>query len=190
MLKAVDLRCRRDGRELFEALDLSLEAGELIELRGPNGSGKSTLLRVLAGLFAEFDGQIEREASLLYMGHRPGMSTLLTVGANLRWLASLEARTLETRTLDAALTRVGLQGFEEVQVGNLSAGQGRRAALARLALTDASIWLLDEPLTALDARGEALIGDLLREHCRQGGAALVATHQDLPVACSRRLELG
>ncbi len=194
MLTATGLGCERDGRVLFAGLDFSLAGGEICELRGANGAGKSTLLRVLAGLYTDYVGEVRSEPGdhgLLYLGHRPGVAALLTADENLAWQGSLkdgEHRPREARL--EALAQVGLAGFGDVRAVAMSAGQQRRVALARLLLTRARLWLLDEPLTALDADGAALVGTLLDAHRAAGGAALVATHADLPLADCRRLTLG
>ncbi len=192
MLYATDLACERDGRVLFEGLCLALEPGVVCELRGPNGAGKSTLLRILAGLYADYTGSIDdRRASVLYIGHRAGVSPLLSADENLAWLDGLaHGSAADAGRRAEALARVGLGGREQVRLVHMSAGQQRRAALARLVITRARVWLLDEPLTALDADGCALVGQLLVEHAGRGGSALVATHVDLPVPDCQRIELG
>jgi heme exporter protein A len=177
--------CERDGRRLFGDLSLHLHRGECLELRGPNGSGKSTLLKALAGLFAEYTGTIEI-ADSLYLGHRSGVSGLLTPEENLRWYRALRPGALP---VGEALARLGLAGYEKVPCQQLSAGQQRRAALARLLVCDAAVWLLDEPLTALDEGGRALVEALIDARRRQGGTVVCATHQHLGVAAARVLTL-
>jgi len=176
----------REGRTLFSGLALSVAPGDYVELTGPNGSGKSTLLRCAAGLFRDYDGEVEREP-FLYLGHKPGVSPLLTPRQQLRWFACLT----ETRgdALDA-LARVDLAGYEDLRCQQLSAGQQRRVALARLLLATRRLWLLDEPLTALDGAGQRLVAELIGEHLGAGGGVLCATHQPLDVAAKRTLELG
>lgn len=186
MLRASGLRCRRDGRLLFDDLTFTLQAGECLELHGPNGSGKSTLLRCVAGLFADYAGTIEAATSL-YSGHKLGLSPLLSAGENLDWFAGLVGA---PPNAVAALTEVGMTGYTDVLCRNMSAGQQRRVALARMLIGRRELWLLDEPLTALDADGQALVRRLLRDHLGGGGAALCATHQPLELAGVRVLELG
>lgn len=186
LLALRDLGCVRDGRWLFRHLSLELPAGAALELTGPNGSGKSTLLRTVAGLDEPQAGSV-RCAPHLYLGHRPGLSSLLTVAANLRWYAELQGVAPD---LERVLNRVGLTGYAEVACRSLSAGQLRRVALARLCLGGALLWLLDEPLTALDASGQALVADLIAEHLASGGAAVWSTHQPLGVVGARQLTLG
>lgn len=191
LLTLKGLGCVRDGRTLFRALDLTVTGGECLTLKGPNGSGKSTLLRAVAGLFIDYEGEI-RVSELAYLGHRPGVSLSLSPLENLRWYASLEpeGKRLTPPALVTLLERVGLAGYEDVRCQHLSAGQQRRAALARLMLDSAPLWLLDEPFTALDTGGQELVRSLLVRHTAAGGAAVCATHQDLGVPHGRELLLG
>ncbi len=175
---------------LFQCLDLELCSGEVIELTGPNGSGKTTLLRCLAGLTGDFLGEVSRTPAFVYMGHRGGLNLQLTPLQNLSWSAAIEGSDASTEKLSLLLERVGLAGYEFTPCQHLSAGQQRRAALARLGFGTAALWLLDEPLTALDDAGCALVHGLLEAHRRAGGAALCATHQSLRVDGARRHALG
>ncbi|MFW6093574.1 MAG: heme ABC exporter ATP-binding protein CcmA [Pseudomonadota bacterium] len=186
LLELHGVGCERDARVLFAGLDVALGAGECLELRGPNGSGKSTLLRIVAGLHPDYQGTI-RAADSLYVGHRPGVSPVLTAEENLRWYASLCGA---DGAVAPALERVGMAGYERVPCQQMSAGQQRRVALARLALCRAPVWLLDEPLTALDAAGQRLVASLIASQLAQGGAVVCATHQPLALAGSRIIELG
>ena len=186
MLRVSGLGCRRDGRLLFDALSFELAAGECLELRGANGSGKSTLLRCVAGLFEDFEGTIDAVPSL-YSGHKLGLSPLLSAEENLSWFAGLAGLSPD---VPAVLAAVGMPGYAQVLCRNLSAGQQRRVALARMLVGGRSLWLLDEPLTALDADGQELVRRLLRDHVAQGGAAVCATHQPLQLDGVRVLELG
>ena len=186
MLRVEGLSCERDGRTLFRDLGLTLHSGECLELRGPNGSGKSTLIRAIARLFPDYTGTIEAVESL-YLGHRPGISVLLTAGENLRWYAAMRPG---GSSVDEALRRVGMAGFERVPCQQMSAGQQRRVGLARLILCRAPLWLLDEPLTALDRSGQELVRALVEAQLEEGGSVLYATHQplDLPAAGVLSLE--
>ena len=186
LLEVRDLRCERDDRVLFEGLDCSLAAGRALQLRGENGAGKTTLLRVLSGLHPDWEGSVlapaEASHALLCLGHRAGISGALTPTENLRWYGALGVRAADTGRIHDALARVGLAGYEDVPCQQLSAGQQRRVALARLALDDgaASLWLLDEPFTALDTAGITLVVDLMQAQLDRGGAVIFATHQDAP----------
>jgi len=185
LLELSGFSCERDGRTLFEDLTVALGPGGCLELRGPNGSGKSTLLRAVAGLYPDFAGTIE-VADSLYFGHRPGIGSLLTAQENLRWYASLRPGSV---SVSEALERVGMAGYERVACQHMSAGQQRRVALARLVLCPAQLWLLDEPLTALDRDGQALVRTLIEDQRGRGGAVLCATHQPLGIDAAGVLDL-
>lgn len=185
LLSVHGLSCERDGRLLFDGLAMSLHPGDCLELRGPNGSGKSTLLRAVAGLYPDYTGTIEA-ADSLYVGHRPGIAALLTAAENLGWYAALRPGGLGVA---AALARVGMTGYERVACQQMSAGQQRRVALARLLTCPAPLWLLDEPLTALDGAGQGLVRELIDAQRRNGGAVLCATHQPLELSGAGVLSL-
>lgn len=186
LLDVQDFRCERDGRVLFDGLGLTLPAGQCLELRGPNGSGKSTLLRAIAGLFPDYGGTIVARESL-YLGHRPGISALLTAEENLRWYQALRPG---PGSVASALAQVGMAGYERVACQRMSAGQQRRVGLARLLLCQAPLWLLDEPLTALDSAGTELVRRLIAGQLERGGAVLCATHQPLGLPDSDIVSLG
>ncbi len=188
LLEVVDLACEREGRQLFSGLNLTIGVGECVSLTGPNGSGKSTLLRCISGFFPDFTGEIEA-GSLSYLGHRPGVALGLSPIENLRWYAALDGASAGM-DLVSLLEEVGLAGYEEVLCARLSAGQQRRVALARLRLDTGRLWLLDEPFTALDVRGQDLVRELIARHRADGGSALCATHQDLEVPGASELTLG
>lgn len=177
VLSLTDFGARRGGEWLFEDLDFSAAPGDCWALVGPNGCGKSTLLRALAGLFADYEGQLITATSA-YLGHKAGVPRLLTVREGLRWYQRLLGDSSE---LSELLASVRLTGYEEVVAGDLSAGQIRRLALARLQLQQATLWLLDEPYTALDEQGQRLVDALVAAHCARGGAVIAATHQPLGV---------
>lgn len=193
LLELTGLGCERDGRWLFRGLDLTLAAGDVVALTGPNGSGKSTLLRCVCGLYPDYEGRIHA-VEALYLGHRLGLDTMLSAEENLRWYQALrppgDGVVPLCRSPAEALERVGMAGYERVGCRELSAGQQRRVALARMLLCPAPLWLLDEPLTALDAAGARLVDLLLQAQADVGGAALCATHQPLGLPSARRLELG
>lgn len=194
------LACVRGGRRLFENLSLELHAGQCLEVRGANGSGKSTLLRVAAGLFPDHAGSVDAAASF-YLGHKPAVSSLLSPRENLHWYQRLaRAQAFASDGGDRAGTRasaiadalqaVGLASWSEIPCGQLSQGQRRRAGLARALLFPGRLWLLDEPLTALDTQGRAMVGRLIAAHCDQGGAVLCATHQPLGDTDAPFIDLG
>ncbi|MDY6840102.1 MAG: cytochrome c biogenesis heme-transporting ATPase CcmA [Pseudomonadota bacterium] len=201
LLQAVDLRCERDERILFRDLSFAILPGTVTRVEGPNGSGKTTLLRMLAGLNDGWSGNLlwcgkprsgQREEFLrntLYLGHRPGIKPLLTAMENLRALTA-GRRPLPDTVLGQALEGTGLTGFQDVPCRNLSAGQQRRVALARLLIADEPLWLLDEVFTAIDAGGVGAIEDLLLQRAAEGGAVVVTTHHDLRLPGMQRIVLG
>lgn len=185
-IEARDLACSRGGRLVFSGLSLRIASGGLLAVIGPNGSGKSTLLRVLAGLLRHeagtlrFEGQHEEEPVAHYLSHADALKAALSLRETLHFWAALYGGDGE-QSLRTAAERVGLGHALDLPVGVLSAGQRRRAGLARLLIAPRPLWLLDEPTAALDSEGEALLGRLLAEHLAAGGVAVVAAHQDLPV---------
>lgn len=187
------ISCVRDDRALFSDLEVQLTAGEMIELRGPNGAGKSTLLRLLAGLFPDYSGEFS-VAPALYVGHKPGLAAALSPLENLIWYQRFDGAQNKPAApragIEQVLADVGLAGFEDQPCATLSAGQLRRVLLGRLRLARRDLWLLDEPLTALDAAGCELLRHTLESHLSAGGGVICATHQSVNVAGSKELVLG
>lgn len=190
MLRAAGLVAVRDGRVLFDGLALSVAAGEVVRVEGPNGAGKTTLLRILCGLDQDHEGSVEFpqaaagrrpwRSDALYLGHLPGLKATLTAGENLAWLGGLRGEASRCNTGEA-LSRVGLAGYEDVPVAQMSAGQKRRVALARLHLEPAPLWVLDEPFTAIDRGGVAALEQLIAAHAAAGGAVVLTTHHALAI---------
>ena len=179
LLAAHALSCVVGGQRLFSGLDLAVREGDLVEIRGPNGSGKTTLLRCLAGLYFPQGGSVATSAPVAYLGHKTGLCADMSPLENLRWFAAVSNLRVGDAGLSGALDRVGLAAARHDRCGMLSAGQQRRAALARLVLGGAVVWLLDEPLTALDDAGTALARAFIDAHRARGGAAVCATHRSL-----------
>ncbi|MBV0934555.1 cytochrome c biogenesis heme-transporting ATPase CcmA [Marinobacterium weihaiense] len=192
LLTVKGLFCERDDRVLFSNLNFALHAGEIVQIEGQNGSGKTTLLRILSGLSRHYEGDIcwrgepvdeVREQycrELLYFGHQAGVKAVLTPEENLRWYAALSP-SINAHAIADALWQVGLRGYEDVPCHSLSAGQNRRVSLARLYLSQAPLWILDEPFTAIDKRGVAAKEQLLLQHARRGGSVLLTTHHELGI---------
>ena len=201
-LTADDLQLWRGEQHVLRGIALAVAGGECLQVTGANGAGKTTLLRALCGLVPLEHGRIcwrGREivqnmaayhSELNYLGHDNGLKADLTAAENLRYAAALRCR-VQARDIAAALERSGVAEAAGQLARRLSAGQRRRVALARLALTGGSLWLLDEPGSNLDASGQHLLLQLIVEHLRAGGAAVVATHRglDLPVTQLRSLSL-
>ena len=185
LLAARGLTFMRNDEPVFGPLDFAVDAGEALLVRGDNGAGKTTLLRVLAGLLRpeagtiEIDGRPtatpERTRALAYLGHLPAQKADLSAIENLDFLCGLHGR-IGTLSADAAMRIVGLDGYQETLARQLSAGQKKRLSLARIWLSPAPVWLLDEPYANLDLDGIALVNRMVEAHLREGGATLVTTH--------------
>lgn len=192
-VEAADLACVRGGRPVFAGVDFQADSGELLAITGPNGSGKSSLLRMLAGLLPPAAGHLRIDPvdppALDLLGHADGLKPALTLRENLRFWARLFAGSADDGLITDAASRVGLGHALDLPAGVLSAGQRRRAGLARLSLSRRPLWLLDEPGAALDRDGEAVLGGLMQAHLAAGGAIIAATHLALPVTPSATLNL-
>ena len=204
MLEVNNLECIRGDRSLFSELGFSLEAGELLHLQGHNGSGKTTLLRTLCGLIAPSAGAVnwngrnirrQREefaSEMLFLGHLNGLKDDLTAVENLRILCQLDGLDADVEELWQVLEEMGLYGHEDLPVRVLSQGQKRRVSLARLLLSKAPLWLLDEPFTALDKAAVEFLQTVIVDHIKQGGLVILTTHQDLALTTGevKQLRLG
>lgn len=176
-LVARNVCIERGERPLLANVNLRVAPGEIWQLLGANGVGKSSLMRALAGLARlGVEGTIERDSSVLYLAHASSIKRHLSAIDNLRWHPSCAIRD-DRQAIQYALSEVGLAGFGEQPVANLSAGQQRRVALARLLLTDARLWLLDEPFTALDSAGCEWLEKKISAHLDVGGSVVFTSHQ-------------
>jgi heme exporter protein A len=196
MLEGEDLACWRGERAVFAGLSFRLEAGGALLLTGANGAGKSSLLRLLAGLIPAAEGRLLWEGEdaladrvaharrLRYLGHGDALKPSLTAAENLGFYARLWGGEVAP-----ALAALGLTGLADLPARVLSSGQKRRLALARLALTPAALWLLDEPTVGLDAASVERLGALLADHRGRGGLVLAATHLPLPLPGAEELRL-
>jgi heme exporter protein A len=192
LLAVHGLACARGGRRVLSDVGFTLGPGELILITGPNGSGKTSLLRCIAGLLAPDAGTVAGPArargQTLHVGHADPVKPHLTVLENLRFWAALGAG--GGRPPEEAADAMGLAARLDVPARILSAGQRRRLSLARLLLSPALVWLLDEPANALDTDGVARLAAIVADHRARGGAVIVATHGPLPFPDARPLVLG
>ena len=191
------LCARRGFAMLFSNVDFALCAGEALVVTGPNGSGKTTLLRIVAGLTAPAEGELRwcgrgvrpfdvhlRDA-VAFNGHLPALKDELTPEENLRDWIALDDEPARDDAIAEALAAVALAQRRGLPVRVLSQGQRRRIGLARLALVERPLWVLDEPLTALDADAIGALGRLLERHLADGGLCIAASHQSLPIERER-----
>lgn len=185
LLEACALAFARNDEPVFGPLDFALHGGEVVLIEGDNGAGKTTLLRVLSGLLAPTSGEIRLGGEPLtlarlspqvaLLSHQAGLKPELTALENLRFAAGLHGlRSGLSPT--TALAGVGLDGYADVPVRQLSAGQRKRVALARVLIAPVGLWLLDEPYANLDLEGIKLVNRLLENHANRGGAALITSH--------------
>lgn len=179
----------RGERCLFKGLSFALNSGEMLLLEGSNGSGKTSLLRAIAGLLELETGTVswndvplqqERQRfqnALVWMSHKVGFKGDLTLVENLRYESQL--RPQNEREFSEVIARLGLKGLTRLPLRSLSAGQQRRVALARMLLSAATLWMMDEPVANLDSEGRQLVIELVRAHLGGGGMAIIAAHQDV-----------
>lgn len=186
-LQGVNLSCIRDDHVLFEALGFELVSGQILLLEGKNGSGKTSLLRILCGFREPDAGQVlwcgetisdgQYYADMAYVGHLDGVKKELTVLENLQ--VTLALGQAGQYSIEEALAKVHLSGYDDALIQALSAGQKRRLSLARLLITQNQLWILDEPFTSLDKQGIALIETLMVEHCANGGMIVLTSHHEI-----------
>jgi heme exporter protein A len=185
VLEVSELSYSRNEEKIFGPINFKLASGNALLVTGDNGSGKTTLLRVLSGLLKPQTGEIivhgstgnhhDLSHSCAYLAHKPGHKADLSCLENLEYLQAIFHKA-EPELIEAALSKVGLSGYEDTPGKKLSAGQNKRLGLARLLLSHSPCWLLDEPYANLDLQGIALVNQLIAEHIACGGAALLTTH--------------
>ncbi|GAB1394405.1 cytochrome c biogenesis heme-transporting ATPase CcmA [Rhodocyclaceae bacterium] len=202
MLTATGLSCVRGERCLFSGLDLAVGPGEWLHVQGENGAGKTSLLRILASLSPPAEGEIRWQGApikslaedyhrdMLFLGHHGAVKEELTPFENLTLAAQLDGAPLDETAALKALARFGLRGREDLAVRFLSAGQKRRVLLARLAVRQATLWILDEPFTALDVKAVDMLSGLIEEHVKAGGICILTSHQSMPLPNGRTLKVG
>ena len=189
-LEVVDVECIRGDRRLFSGFGLSLQAGQMQRIEGANGTGKTSLLRIICGLSLPESGEIlwqgqpigrqrtDYYRNLAYIGHTHGIKLELTPLENLRTHAALSISQPRV-SFEEALQCVGLYPFRNYPCRTLSAGQHRRVAIARLVLSKARLWVLDEPVTSIDQEGVQNIESLFESHTANGGMIVLTSHQSL-----------
>jgi heme exporter protein A len=204
MLEVLDLECTRGDRRLITGLGFTLDAGELLHLRGHNGSGKTTLMRTVCGLIMPTRGKVcwggneirkIRETfnrELVYIGHKNAIKADLTGTENLRVACRLDGLAVSDEQARQALEQIGMNGHEDLPCRVLSQGQQRRVTLARLLVSPAPLWVLDEPFTALDQAAVSLLQSVIQQHLDRDGMVLLTTHQEVALTRGevKQLRLG
>ena len=198
LIRTENLCFERDEIKVIDRVNLELNSGDLLQVEGCNGSGKTTLLRLLTTAIKPTSGRIfyqgkklsdcryEYCSNIIFIGHQIALKERLTPVENLNWLSPIG---LSQDSINRALDLVGLRDFETAPSWSLSAGQKRRVALARLIVSNAKIWFLDEPFTAIDTQGIGLMRQLIDDHVSKGGAVVFSTHQSVDMENVRRYSL-
>jgi heme exporter protein A len=194
MFSVSNLSCSRGEKRLFSGVSFALQPGQWLHLEGDNGVGKTSLLRLACGLSALEQGEIqwqgqpvsqnsdEFRANLAYLGHQLALKEDLTPLENLRADAAIAGRALSLADAKSALVQLGLKGREHLPVRVLSQGQKRRTALARLWVSSAKLWILDEPFVALDNAAQNVLSEVINSHLLKQGMVLLTSHQAVSLA--------
>ncbi|ACA32383.1 cytochrome c biogenesis heme-transporting ATPase CcmA [Histophilus somni] len=191
-LQLEQLACQRGDKILFTDLNLDAKSGDFVQIEGHNGIGKTSLLRIIVGLSFPAKGKVrwnkieinknreEYQHNLLYLGHLAGIKPELSAWENLQFYQKIGNCRQSEELLWDILQKVGLLGREDLPAGQLSAGQQKRIALARLWLSNAALWILDEPFTAIDKQGVNVLTQLFEQHVENGGIVILTSHQEIP----------
>lgn len=191
-LKIDRLACQRGDKILFTDLSFNLQSGDFVQIEGHNGIGKTSLLRILAGLAQPLSGKVrwnsediskcreEYYYDLLYLGHHAGIKPELTAWENLKFYQQAGHCRQGDEILWNVLEKVGLLGREDIVASQLSAGQQKRIALARLWISQAPLWILDEPFNAIDKNGVKVLTELFEQQAEKGGIVILTSHQEVP----------
>ncbi|WP_233119030.1 cytochrome c biogenesis heme-transporting ATPase CcmA [Aggregatibacter actinomycetemcomitans] len=200
-LNLEQLTCQRGDKVLFHHLNLHIRAGDFVQIEGNNGIGKTSLLRIIAGLATPLEGKVRWNSEeifkqceafhddLLYLGHQNGIKPELTAWENLHFYQQIGRCRQGDDILWEVLQTVGLLGREDIPAAQLSAGQQKRIALARLWLSEASLWILDEPFNAIDKKGVAVLTALFERHAQHNGIVILTSHQEVPSARLKKIHL-
>lgn len=200
-LQLIRLACQRGDKRLFDHLSLTWQSGDFVQIEGHNGIGKTSLLRILVGLARQAEGEVrwngvnihknreEYHADLLYLGHHAGIKPELTAWENLKFYQQISQSRQGDEILWDVLQKVGLLGQEDIAAAQLSAGQQKRIALARLWLSRAPLWILDEPFTAIDKNGVQILTALFEQQVKNNGIVILTSHQEVPSACLQKVRL-
>ncbi|MDD7568913.1 MAG: cytochrome c biogenesis heme-transporting ATPase CcmA [[Actinobacillus] rossii] len=200
-LEIEQLACQRGDKTLFTDLNLTFKSGDFVQVEGHNGIGKTSLLRIVAGLALPLSGKVRwnsdeiwktRESyyyDLLYLGHQSGVKPELTAWENLQFYQKISHCKQDDESLWLALEKVGLLGREDLPASQLSAGQQKRIALARLWLSEAPLWILDEPFNAIDKNGVEVLTRHFERHVAQGGIVILTSHQEVPSQILQKVRL-
>ncbi|HBO37250.1 MAG TPA: heme ABC transporter ATP-binding protein CcmA [Pasteurellaceae bacterium] len=200
-LQIKQLACQRGDNILFTGVTLNWQSGDFVQIEGHNGIGKTSLLRILVGLAQPLEGEVrwnseaiskcreEYYHDLLYLGHQAGIKPELTVWENLQFYQKISHCRQGSEALWDVVEKIGLLGREDIVASQLSAGQQKRIALARLWLSNASLWVLDEPFTAIDKNGVQALTELFERQVKKGGIVILSSHQEVPSDLLQKVRL-